>query len=37
MKGTTLGKILVNGNPDGIELQTLLDNAVAGITAAGDL
>ena len=32
-----LGKILVNGNPDGIELQTLLDNAVAGITAAGDL
>ena len=32
-----LGKILVNSNPDGIELQTLLDNAVAGITAAGDL
>ena len=32
-----LGKILVNGNPDGIELQTLLDNAVAGITAAGDM
>lgn len=32
-----LGKILVNGNPDGIELQTLLDNAVAGITAAADL
>ena len=32
-----LGKIFVNGNPDGIELQTLLDNAVAGITAAGDL
>ncbi len=32
-----LGKILVNGNPDGIDLQTLLDNAVAGITAAGDL
>ena len=31
-----LGKILVN-NPDGIELQTLLDNAVAGSTAAGDL
>ena len=32
-----LGKILVNGNPDGIEFQTLLDNAVAGITAAGDM
>ncbi len=32
-----LGKILVNGNPDGIDLQTLLDNAVAGITAAADL
>ena len=28
-----LGKIIVNGNPDGIELQTLVDNAVAGITA----
>ena len=32
-----LGKIVVNGNPDGIELQTLLDNCVAGITAPGDL
>ncbi len=32
-----LGKILVNGNPDNIDLQTLLDNAVAGITAAADL
>lgn len=32
-----LGKILVNGNPDGIDLQTLLDNAVAGITAVADL
>ena len=31
-----LGKIVVNGNPDGIELQTLLDNCVAGITAPGD-
>lgn len=30
----TLGKILVNGNPDGTDLQTLLDNAVTGITAA---
>lgn len=29
-----LGKILVNGNPDNIDLQTLLDNCVAGITAA---
>ena len=29
-----LGKIIVNGNPDGIDLQTLVDNAVAGITAA---
>ena len=28
-----LGKIIVNGNPDNIELQTLLDNCVAGITA----
>lgn len=31
----SLGKILVNGNPDGIDHQTLLDNCVAGITAAG--
>ena len=30
-----LGKIIVNGNPDNIELQTLLDNCVAGITAVG--
>ena len=30
----TLGKILVNGNADGTDLQTLLDNAVTGITAA---
>ena len=30
-----LGKIIVNGNPDNIELQTLLDNCVAGITAGG--
>lgn len=30
----SLGKILVNGNPDGTDLQTLLDNAVTGITAA---
>ena len=30
----TLGKILVNGNPDNTDLQTLLDNAVTGITAA---
>lgn len=29
----TLGKIIVSGNPDGIPLQTLLDNCVAGITA----
>lgn len=28
-----LGKIIVNGNPDDIPLQTLLDNCVAGITA----
>lgn len=32
--GETLGKILANGNPDGNDLQTLLDNAVTGITAA---
>lgn len=31
-----LGKIIVNGNPDGIALQELLDNAVAGITQPGD-
>ena len=31
-----LGKIVVNGNPDNIDLQTLLDNCVAGITAPGD-
>ena len=31
-----LGKIIVNGNPDGADLQTLLDNCVAGITAAAD-
>lgn len=30
-----LGKIIVNGNPDNIELQTMLDNCVAGITAVG--
>lgn len=30
----SLGKILVNGNPDGTDLQILLDNAVTGITAA---
>ena len=32
----TLGSICVNGNPDGTDLQTLLDNCVAGITAAAD-
>ena len=31
-----LGKIVVNGNPDNVDLQTLLDNCVAGITAPGD-
>ena len=31
-----LGKIIVNGNPDNVDLQTLLDNCVAGITAPGD-
>ena len=31
-----LGKIIVNGNPDKEDLQTLLDNAVAGITAPAD-
>lgn len=30
----TLGKILASGNPSGTPLQTLLDNAVTGITAA---
>jgi arabinogalactan oligomer/maltooligosaccharide transport system substrate-binding protein len=30
----TLGSILISGNPDGTDLQTLLDNAVDGITAA---
>ncbi|MDR0249282.1 MAG: extracellular solute-binding protein [Oscillospiraceae bacterium] len=29
----TLGEIIVQGNPSGTPLQTLLDNAVAGITA----
>lgn len=29
----TLGQTLISGNPDGTDLQTLLDNAVAGITA----
>jgi arabinogalactan oligomer/maltooligosaccharide transport system substrate-binding protein len=29
----TLGSTLINGNPDGTDLQTLLDNAVEGITA----
>ena len=29
----SLGKIIASGNPSGAELQTLLDNAVAGITA----
>ncbi len=31
-----LGKIIMNGNPDGTDLQTLLDNCVAGITAPAD-
>lgn len=31
--GEALGQIIVNGNPDGIALQTMLDNAVEGITA----
>ena len=31
-----LGKIIVSGNPDGANLQTLLDNCVAGITAPAD-
>ncbi|MCM1101310.1 MAG: extracellular solute-binding protein [Clostridium sp.] len=29
----TLGQIIATGNPDGTDLQTLLDNAVEGITA----
>ena len=29
----TLGLTLISGNPDGTDLQTLLDNAVEGITA----
>ena len=29
----TLGAIIAQGNPDGIDLQTLLDTAVAGITS----
>lgn len=31
-----LGKIIVSGNPDNRDLQTLLDNCVAGITAPAD-
>lgn len=31
-----LGKIVVNGNPDNTDLQTLLDNCVAGITAPAE-
>lgn len=34
--GAALCKIIVNGNPDAIELQTMLDQAVAGITAPAD-
>ena len=30
----TLGEIITNNNPDGTDLQTMLDNTVAGITAA---
>ncbi len=30
----TLGEIIANNNPDGTDLQTMLDNTVAGITAA---
>ena len=30
---TGTGKIIINGNPNGTDLQTLLDNCVAGITA----
>lgn len=29
----TLGQILASGNPDGTDLQTLLDTTVQGITA----
>ena len=29
----TLGSICINGNPDGKDTQTLVDDAVAGITA----
>ncbi len=32
----SLGKIIASGNPDKLPLQTLLDNAVAGITAPAD-
>ena len=32
----SLGKIIVSGNQENIPLQTLLDNAVAGITAPAD-
>lgn len=32
----TLGQILASGNPDGTDLQTLLDTAVEGITAAAN-
>lgn len=31
-----LGKIIVNGNPNGVPLQTLLDQCVQGITAPAD-
>jgi arabinogalactan oligomer/maltooligosaccharide transport system substrate-binding protein len=30
---STLGEIIIQGNPDGTDIQTILDNAVAGITA----
>ncbi|MBO6299699.1 MAG: maltose ABC transporter substrate-binding protein, partial [Lachnospiraceae bacterium] len=29
----SLGEIIGNGNPDGTDVQTLLDNAVEGINA----
>lgn len=32
----TLGKIIVNGNPEGVALKALLDQCVAGITAPAD-
>ena len=32
----SLGKIIASGNPQNTDLQTLLDNAVAGITAPSD-